>query len=75
MHRQNNISNCETGIDVFHNAAENTIYNNTITSSKTGLGQFPYFNESTITSSSFINATHVFVIQCISCFISTVSLA
>jgi mannuronan 5-epimerase len=33
---QNNVSNCETGIDVFHDAADNAVYNNTITDSRIG---------------------------------------
>jgi parallel beta-helix repeat protein len=33
-----NVSNCETGIDVFHDAAENAIYNNTLANSRIGLG-------------------------------------
>ena len=54
---QNNVANCETGIDVFHNAAENTIYNNTIINSKTGLGIEEAGSGNKIYSNAIIDTT------------------
>jgi mannuronan 5-epimerase len=34
----NNVSNCETGIDIFHDSDSNAVYNNTITNSTVGIG-------------------------------------
>lgn len=54
---QNNVSNCETGIDVFHDAAENAIYNNTITNSRIGLGIRESGSGNEIYSNTIIHAT------------------
>ena len=56
---QNNVSNCETGIDVYHNAAENTIYNNTITNSEVGLGIEEAESGNKIHSNTIIDASEV----------------
>jgi mannuronan 5-epimerase len=54
---QNNLSNCETGIDVFHNPAENAVYNNTIINSRIGLGIEDSGSGNEIYSNAIIDAT------------------
>jgi mannuronan 5-epimerase len=57
----NTISNCETGIKIFHDSADNTIFSNTITDSILGLNIEDAGSGNQVYSNAIINATEKLV--------------
>ena len=53
----NNVSNCETGLDIFHNSDNNEVYNNIITNSTMGIGIEESGVENEIHSNTIISAS------------------
>ncbi len=53
----NKVSNCETGIDIFHNSDNNAVYNNTISNSTIGIGIEDAGVGNEIHSNTIISAT------------------